>query len=254
MLPDEGEGLMFRRHLKRWLIGGVAAVVVLAVGGPFAFIHFFDGTTAPKLALPAQSTSTGGTTRSTAATAASGRTASDTTSTVSGVWRVASGSQAGYRVKEVLLGQSTTAVGRTSKVSGQFDLVGTKVSAASFTVQMASVVSDKSQRNAQFDGRIMDVARYPTSTFRLTKPVVLNAIPAVGKTVEVSATGDLSMHGETRALTIELSAERVPSGIDVLGDASILFSEWNIANPSVGGFVTTANHGTLEVLLHLTKS
>jgi polyisoprenoid-binding protein YceI len=133
-------------------------------------------------------------------------------------------------------------------------LTGTTVNAATFTVQMASVVSDKSQRNAQFDGRIMDVATYPTSTFRLTKPVALDSIPAVGKTVEVSATGDLTMHGVTKTLTIELSAERVPSGIDVLGDADILFSEWNIVNPSVGGFVTTANHGTLEVLLHLTKA
>jgi polyisoprenoid-binding protein YceI len=245
---------MFRRQWKRWLIGGVAAVIVLAVGAPFAFIHFFDGTTAPKLALPAPKASTGATTASSATTVASGQTASDAASTVSGVWNVASGSQAGYRVKEVLLGQSTTAVGRTSEVSGQFDLTGTTVTSANFTVQMASVVSDKSQRNAQFDGRIMDVAAYPTSTFRLTKPVALNAIPAVGKTVDVSATGDLTMHGVTKPLTIELSAERVSSGIEVLGDADILFSEWNIANPSVGGFVTTADHGTLEVLLHLTKT
>jgi polyisoprenoid-binding protein YceI len=194
-------------------------------------------------------------------TVAAGQTASDAASTVSGVQNVRSclrqgpsGSPAGYRVEEVLLGPSTTAVGRTSEVSGQFDLSGTTVTSASFTVQMASVVSDKSQRNAQFDGRIMDVAAYPTSTFRLTKPVALNAIPAVGKTVDVSATGDLTMHGVTKPLTIELSAERVSSGIEVLGDADILFSEWNIANPSVGGFVTTADHGTLEVLLHLTKT
>ena len=43
------------------------------------------------------------------------------------------------------------------------------------------------------------------------------------------------------------------SGIDVLADVPITFSEWNIANPSIGGFVTTANSGTLEVLLHLTQ-
>jgi hypothetical protein len=29
---------------------------------------------------------------------------------------------------------------------------------------MASVTSDQSQRNAQFDGRIMDVSTYPTVT------------------------------------------------------------------------------------------
>ena len=39
----------------------------------------------------------------------------------------------------------------------------------------------------------------------------------------------------------------------MLADIPITFSEWNIANPSIGGFVTTANTGTLEVLLHLTQ-
>jgi len=36
---------------------------------------------------------------------------------VSGAWTVTTGSQAGYRVQEILFGQSHTAVGRTSKVT-----------------------------------------------------------------------------------------------------------------------------------------
>ena len=31
------------RHWKRWLIGGVVAVVVLAVGVPYVYIHFIEG-------------------------------------------------------------------------------------------------------------------------------------------------------------------------------------------------------------------
>ena len=60
------------------------------------------------------------------------------------------------------------------------------------------------------------------------------------------------MHGVTRAVTFPLSAERTADGIYALADLPILFSHWNIANPSVGGFVTTANSGTLEVLVFLT--
>ncbi len=81
---------------------------------------------------------------------------------VSGSWTAGSGSQAGYRVNEVLLGQNTTAVGRTSSVTGTLTLAGSTATAASFRVPMATVHSDKSQRDGQFDGRIMDVARYPT--------------------------------------------------------------------------------------------
>jgi hypothetical protein len=54
-------------------------------------------------------------------------------------------------------------------------------------------------------------------------------------------------------VSFPVSAERVGGEIDVLADVSIPFSEWNIANPSIGGFVSTANSGTLEVLLHLTQ-
>jgi polyisoprenoid-binding protein YceI len=242
-----------KRHWKRWLVGGIALVVVFAVGGPYLFIHVIEGPPKAKLALPAVSASAPRTTSTTSTTSSPGSSNAPGTGdpSVAGLWKVASGSQAGYRVEEVLVGQSTTAVGRTSEVSGQLRIAGTTVSAASFTVQMASVVSNESQRNAQFDGRIMDVAAYPTARFTLSKPVELGTIPPVGKTVHVAATGDLTMHGVARTLTIELSAERIGPDIDVLGDADILFSDWHIQNPSVAGFVTTADHGTLEVLLHL---
>ena len=39
----------------------------------------------------------------------------------------------------------------------------------------------------------------------------------------------------------------------MLADVPITFSEWKIANPSIGGFVTAADSGTLEVLLHFTQ-
>jgi hypothetical protein len=37
----------------------------------------------------------------------------------------------------------------------------------------------------------------------------------------------------------------------VLGDIPVLFSDYNIQNPSFAGFVTTQDHGTLEFLLVL---
>ena len=61
------------------------------------------------------------------------------------------------------------------------------------------------------------------------------------------------MHGETKAVTFTVTAERIGSEVDVLADLLTTFSDGNIANPSIGGFVTTANNGRLEVLLHLTQ-
>jgi len=233
-----------RRKLIWWIGGLVALVVVVAVAGPFIYIHFIEGPAPTKLTLPATHTSN-------PASAATGSTASS--SAVTGTWNVGPGSVAGYRVQEVLVGQNATAVGRTSAVWGSLTISGTSVTKGSFTVDMASVVSDQSERNAQFDGRIMDVTQYPTATLVLTSPIALGTLPAVGSTERYPAQGTLTMHGVSKSVTFTLTAERIGSEIDVLAEVPITFSDWNIANPSVGGFVTTANNGTLEVLLHLTR-
>jgi polyisoprenoid-binding protein YceI len=233
---------MAKRHWKRWALIGAAVVVVLAVGGPFLYIHLIEGTAAPKLALPKNTTTTASGS-STASTAAVG---------INGTWSVGSGSVAGYRVDEVLIGQHATAVGRTSSVTGHLTLSGADLTAATFSVAMDTVKSDQSQRNAQFDGRIMDVSQFPTATFTLSKPVSLGSVPAVGTAVHLTASGELKLHGVTKPITLTISAERTSTTeLDVLADGTVVFAHWNISNPSIGGFVTTANQGTLEVLLHL---
>jgi polyisoprenoid-binding protein YceI len=221
------------------VIAAVVVVVVLAVGVPFVYIHFIEGSAPAKLALPP---SKGGGTGS----------GSTSVGSVDGTWHVGKGSVVGYRVQEVLIGQHTTAVGRSSTVSGSITISGTDVTAGAFTVNMASVVSDQSERNASFDGRIMDVAQYPTATLKLTAPIDLGTTPAVGATGTYDASGDLTMHGVTKPVIFTVSAERTSAGIDALADIPIEFSNWDIQNPSLG-FVTTADDGTLEALLHLTR-
>ena len=60
-------------------------------------------------------------------------------------------------------------------------------------------------------------------------------------------------------MTFTLTAERSTAKdgstqIEVAGDIPVLFSDYNIQNPSVGGFVTTQDHGLLEFLLVFTKA
>lgn len=231
---------MPRRWVK-WVVGAIVGVAALAVGGPFLYIHFFNGSAPPTLSLSSTPTAP--------AASGGGSPAATTAASVSGTWTVGSGSTVGYRVNEVLLGQNATAVGRSDSVTGHITIQGTTVSAATFSVPMATVVSDKSQRNAQFDGRIMDVASYPTGTFTLTKPIVLGTLPAVGVIKSYRATGNLTLHGHTRSVTFTLNAERTAATIEVQGSITVLFSDWGISNPSIGGFVTTQDHGLLEFLL-----
>ena len=226
----------------RWVIAGAAVVVLLAVAGPFIYFHFVEGKSPAPLSLKASATPSSA--QSASAVSTTGGSAS-----LAGSWQVGSGSQVGYRVQEILMGQHHTAVGRSSSVTGRLVITGSTVKTASFTVKMATIHTDSAQRDAQFDGRIMDVATYPTGTFALTKPIDLAPVPAAGTIKTYTATGRLTLHGHSVPVTFPLKAERTSTGIEVQGSIPVLFSKWDIPNPSFTGFVTTQNHGVMEFLL-----
>jgi polyisoprenoid-binding protein YceI len=229
---------------RPWKIVAIVAVVlvVLVVGGPFLYIHVFSSSAPAKLSIDSHASSGGTST-----------TLGSATAPLDGTWKVGSGSQAGYRVNEVLFGQTTTAVGRTSSVTGQMVIAGDQVTSATFTVDMTTVKSDKSQRDEQFQGRIMDTSQFPHATFATTAPIELSPVPTNGVTVHPTATGNLTLHGVTKAVTVPLTARRSGNQIEVSGSIPVAFADYQIDNPSTG-FVTTQDHGTVEFLLVLTPS
>jgi polyisoprenoid-binding protein YceI len=226
------------RRLRLWhyLLIGIILLALVFVGGPFVYIHFIEGPAPKPLSLP---------TRGDKSTKTAGATPFPT-----GTWRATSASVVGYRVNEVLFGQNNVAVGRTHSVTGSITLSGTTVSKGQFVVQMSTVHSDESQRDAQFDGRIMSVSQFPTATFTLTSPIDLGILRA-GQKATTTATGNLTLRGQANIVTFTVDAEFTKGAIDVSGSIPILFSTWDIPNPGFGNAITTDNHGILEFLLVL---
>jgi polyisoprenoid-binding protein YceI len=245
-----------RRALRRprtWLIAIPVIAVLAVVIGPFVYINFikddapdrlgFDDVTTEATTTTAASTEVDPTT--TTAPAATGEG-------LDGTWTVTDGSQVGYRVTEVLFGQDTEGVGRTSDVTGTFVLSGTTVTDATFTVDMTTFESDEDRRDGQFDGRIMEVDTYPTSTFTLTQPIELTSIPEDLVEITTTATGELTLKETTKEVTIDLVARRNGDTIEITGSLTIVFDEWGIPNPS-NAAVSTNDEGELELLLVLTR-
>jgi polyisoprenoid-binding protein YceI len=127
---------VFKGTWKRWVPIGLAVAILLVVGGPYAYIHFVEGKAPSPLAIADPGSSR---------TPAAGSTSSGRG--LEGTWKVSPGSLVGYRVNEVLFGQSNVAVGRTSSLSGSLTVSGTRIIAGDFTVEMASVTSDQSRRD-----------------------------------------------------------------------------------------------------------
>jgi polyisoprenoid-binding protein YceI len=220
--------------MKRWIIGAVVLIVAVVIGGPFAYFQFIEGKAPPKLSL--------------ATTAVPTTVAGTVDVPLAGIWKVATGSVVRYRVKETLLGQSATAVGTTNSVTGSLTISGKQLTKAAFTVDMTTVKSDRSQRDSQFQGRIMNTARFPTGTFTLSKLVELAPVPKDGVIATYSATGKLMLHGTTREVTLELSTRRTGNVFQVQGSTPITFSDYGIGNPSAGP-ASVGNSGLLEFVL-----
>ncbi|AIY00436.1 hypothetical protein ART_0837 [Arthrobacter sp. PAMC 25486] len=168
---------------------------------------------------------------------------------LSGTWNIAEGSQAGYRVAEVLNGQNATVVGRTSAVKGEASIDGTSLTAAMVVVDMNGLVTDSDSRDRQFQS-IVKTQDFPTSTFTLTQAVDIGAV--AGGTASVTAAGELTIAGVTRDVTVSLQAQATSAGVEVQGSIPIIFTDFGVDAPNLG-FVKVENSGTIEMLLTLSK-
>ncbi|MGH9275148.1 MAG: YceI family protein [Acidimicrobiales bacterium] len=231
----------------------IPVVALLAlVGGPWVYINLIREDAPARLTLDDATTTTAGDgaadTTTTSSTDATGTQAAG----IEGTWAVTTGSQAGYRVQEVLFGQEAEAVGRTTGVTGTLAITGTTVTSTEVVVDMTTVTSSESRRDGQFQGRIMDTATYPTATFTLIEPIELGSVPADGEVVTHTVTGDLTLRGVTRSVTFELSARRNGATIEANGTIAISFDDFEIPDAS-GGPASVGRDGELELLLVFTR-
>ena len=231
--------LQNRRNL---ILAGAGALVLLAAAAGVAYAVVFSGSSPQKLALS-----------SSTATPSAPPTAS--TSSAAGTWTVQSGSQAGYRVREQLAGLAapTDAVGRTSSVHGSLTITGSAsayaLSAASITVDVNTLSSDRSMRDQRIHRMGLESDRYPTATFVLASPITLPADAGSGQVFRVSATGSLTIHGVSRSLTIPIDARLNGSQIELVGSITFPFSDFGMTPPSIGGFVSVQDNATMEFQL-----
>jgi len=159
---------------------------------------------------------------------------------------------AGYRVRETLFGASNIAVGRTSTITGSLTVAAGKLTAGSFSVDVASVKSDRSARDDSFKIRIMEVGTYPTATFNLTQPVDIGRLASGAGHQVVSVTGNLQLHGVTRLVTCPVNVTRTGASVNVTGAIPVTFADYAIANPS-NPIAQTENSGTLEFSLNFVR-
>ena len=155
---------------------------------------------------------------------------------------------AGYRVKERVFGVGAdTATGRTHDVTGSVTVAGQRVTAAEFTVDMATLKSNKSLRDAVLKTAAIDTNKFPTAAFTLSDPIALPDITP-GKVYTVDARGKLRLHGVSKSVSVTLRYEQTKTGFVLLADMPIVMADYSIKAPSVAGVVSVDDHGSFELL------
>lgn len=238
---------------QKILIGVGAGVIALGVAAAIAGPMIYrDVIAAPAADTPSLTASESTETTDSSDEAATG--ALDATA-LAGAWSVSDGSEAGYRVDEVLNGTDVTVTGRTDDVTGTFTIgdTGLTLDAAELTVDVASIATDSENRDEYFRSQAMNVSEFPTATFTLTDPVTLDSAPASGEVVKTQATGELTLAGKTQTVTAEIELKSDGTTAEIAGSIPITFADFGVEAPSLG-FVSVEDSGSVEFQLTAAKS
>ncbi len=210
---------------RRLVVGGVAVavlVVIVAAAGLLLASHLAPGPLS--LSSPAPASTQGG---------------------LTGSWKVAAGSEAGYRVKEQFVNQPapTEAVARTTKVSGGLQVQssgGTALKATNlhFSADLAALQSQDRYATFQayqrdfFVRRIyLETDRYPNAIFEADSVILPAGITSGPKSLVVA--GMLTVHGVTKPVTTQLEVQANGSEIEAAGSITVDMRDFNIEVPDI---------------------
>jgi polyisoprenoid-binding protein YceI len=227
--------------MRRIVLIVVALAVLGAVGAGAWFLWFRDEE--PELTLPERE----------------GPQQSSTAGDLAGNWQPTSDSVAGYRVVEKLarLPSKTDAVGRTNAITGEITLAAENdalsATAASFEVDVTTLESNEDRRDNAIRTRGLETDQFPTATFALTTPITVPQAALDGGQATVDVTGDLTLHGQTKSVTIPLEVQLNDGRVEIDGSYEFPFSDFGMEPPNTP-VISVEDEATLEFTLVLTKS
>lgn len=179
--------------------------------------------------------------------------------TLDGKWRIKPGDLLGsyvqYRVRQQLVGAlESDATGRTSDITATLTVNGSTISDVKVDANLTTLVSDKQDRDKKIQQDGLQSNQFPTATFVLAEPIKLDSAPRKGEKVTADAIGDFTLHGVTKRVTFPLEGRWDGETVQVVGKIPIRFADYGITPPSIGGFVTVADKGRMEIQLFFLKS
>jgi polyisoprenoid-binding protein YceI len=141
-------------------------------------------------------------------------------------------------------------------------LDGDAVTEGSFTVDLTSLEFtdtpaglDVANRARSMQDAGLETNDFPETTFTLTAPIDLGEVPDEGQVVTAEATGDLTLHGVTKAVTFSVDAQLIDGEIEVAttDPVEIVLADYGIDPPVQGPVAEVADSGSFEFVVRLAR-
>ncbi|HVA95618.1 MAG TPA: YceI family protein [Candidatus Dormibacteraeota bacterium] len=169
---------------------------------------------------------------------------------------IAPGSRASYRVSEQLAGISfpDDAVGTTSTVSGSLEILpdgSIDSSKSKIVIGLADLKSDQDMRDGYVRNRTLDTAKYPDAIFVPRKLTgAPSPLPDPARATGQSGfqlTGDLTIHGVTKPVTLDGYATYSKDLVAGHAIASFTFATFDLKKPTLARLLSVADKIDLEI-------
>lgn len=86
----------------------------------------------------------------------------------------------------------------------------------------------------------------------LTQPVSLPEAPAEGVTYNLTAVGNMTIHGVTKQVSVTLQAQLKNGVIVVVGSTPFSFADYDMSAPAAPVVLSVSDSGTIEFQLFFT--
>ena len=161
----------------------------------------------------------------------------------------------GYRVTEKLVASvvESTATGRTNNVTASMTINGTNVSDVTVEADLRDLKSDNGFRDGRLRSDGLESDQFPQAKFVLTQPITLTKVPAAGETITTEGTGDFTLHGVTKRVTITLEGRWDGTAVQVVGHLPIVMGDYDISPPTAPAVASVDDHGEMEFQLFFKK-
>ncbi len=95
--------------------------------------------------------------------------------------------------------------------------------------------------------------QFPLATFDLTTPITLDSTPGNGVAVSKTVQGNLTLHGVTKPVSIDVKGQLQDGRVVIVGSTGIQFADYNMSRPQSLFVVSLDDHGIMEFQLIFAK-